>query len=121
MRSQKRTPNHRKVIMIQIIFISLAAIVAVFAGFVAMQPSRFRITRKATISAPAPAVFAQVNDFHKWESWSPWEKIDPALKRTYEGAPAGTGAIYSWAGNSQIGEGRMTIHRQGNQPAHEHG
>jgi polyketide cyclase/dehydrase/lipid transport protein len=109
MRSQKRTPNHRKVIMIQIIFISLAAIVAVFAGFVAMQPSRFRITRKATISAPAPAVFAQVNDFHKWESWSPWEKIDPALKRTYEGAPAGTGAIYSWAGNSQIGEGRMTI------------
>jgi Polyketide cyclase / dehydrase and lipid transport len=95
--------------MIQIIFIFLAAIVVVFAGFVAMQPSRFRITRKATISASAPAVFAQVNDFHKWESWSPWEKIDPALKRTYEGAAAGTGAIYSWAGNNQVGEGRVTI------------
>ena len=95
--------------MIQIIFISLAAIAAVFAVFVAMQPSRFRITRKATIAVPAPAVFAQVNDFHKWEAWSPWEKVDPALKRTYEGAPTGTGAVYSWAGNNQVGEGRMTI------------
>ena len=95
--------------MIQIILIGLATIVLVFAGIVAMQPSEFRITRTATISAPAPAVFAQVNDFHKWEAWSPWERIDPALKRTYEGAPAGTGAIYSWVGNNQVGVGRMTI------------
>jgi len=95
--------------MIQIILIALAAIVVVFIGTVVMQPSDFRITRTATISAPAPAVFAQVNDFHNWQAWSPWEKIDPALKRLYEGAPAGTGAIYSWAGNNQIGEGRMTI------------
>ena len=95
--------------MIQIVLIALAAIAVVLVGIVATQPSDFRITRAATISAPAPAVFAQVNDFHKWEAWSPWEKIDPALKRNYEGAPAGTGAIYSWAGNNQIGEGRMTI------------
>jgi hypothetical protein len=95
--------------MIQIILIGLAAIVLAFAGIVAMQPSEFRITRTTVISAPAPAVFAQVNDFHKWQAWSPWEKMDPALKRTYEGAPAGTGAIYSWAGNNQVGVGRMTI------------
>jgi hypothetical protein len=95
--------------MVQIILIALAAIAVVFAGLVAMQPSEFRITRRAIISAPAPAVFAQVNDFHKWEAWSPWEQIDPGLKRTYEGAPAGTGAAYSWAGNNQVGEGRMTI------------
>ncbi|HEY5768348.1 MAG TPA: SRPBCC family protein [Terrimicrobium sp.] len=95
--------------MIQVILIALAAIAVVFAGIVAMQPSEFRITRKATIAAPAQTIFAQVNDFHKWTAWSPWEKIDPALQRTYEGAPAGPGAVYSWAGNNQSGEGRMTI------------
>jgi uncharacterized protein YndB with AHSA1/START domain len=76
---------------------------------VAMQPSKFRVVRSATIFAPAPAVFAQVNDFHKWEAWNPWGKIDPAMKQTYEGAPSGTGAIYTWAGNKEVGEGRMTI------------
>jgi hypothetical protein len=54
-------------------------------------------------------VFALVNDFHKWMAWSPWEGIDPALKRTYEGPPAGTGTIYSWSGNNKVGEGRMTL------------
>jgi len=63
----------------------------------------------ATIGAPAPVVFAQVNDFHNWDAWSPWAKIDPAMKKTHEGAPAGTGAIYTWAGNDQVGEGRMTL------------
>ena len=89
--------------------IALAVIVVVFVLVVAMRPSDFRITRTATISAPPPAVFGQVNDFHKWEAWSPWTKLDPAMKTTYEGAPAGTGAIYAWVGNSQVGEGRMTI------------
>ena len=54
-------------------------------------------------------VFAQVNDFHNWRAWSPYDKLDPAMKRAYEGAPEGTGAIYSWVGNSQAGEGRATI------------
>ena len=58
---------------------------------------------------PPPAVFAQVNDFHKWETWNPWGKIDPGMKLTYEGAPAGTGAVYTWCGNNEVGEGRMTI------------
>lgn len=52
--------------------------------------------RNTTISGPAPAVFAQVNDFHQWEAWNLWGKIDPAMKQAYEGAPAGTGAVYSW-------------------------
>ncbi len=89
--------------------IALAVIVLVSGVVVAMQPSEFRIARTATISAPAPVVFAQVNDFRKWEAWSPYEKLDPAMKRTYEGAPAGTGAMYTWAGNNQAGEGRSTI------------
>jgi len=65
--------------------------------------------RAATISAPAAVIFSQVNDFHKWEAWSPWAKMDPAAKNTFEGAPAGTGAIFAWAGNYKVGEGRMTL------------
>jgi len=95
--------------MFKKILIALAAIIALFLVVVAMQPSDFRIERAATISAPPAAVFAQVNDFHKWEAWSPWEKLDPAMKKNFEGAAAGTGAIYSWIGNSEVGEGRMTI------------
>jgi Polyketide cyclase / dehydrase and lipid transport len=89
--------------------IVLAGIVVVLGAVVAMRPSEFRVVRTATIAAPAPAVFAQVNDFHKWETWNPWEKLDPAMKRTHEGAPAGTGAIYRWAGNNEVGAGRMTL------------
>lgn len=91
------------------ILIGVAAVVVVFLVIVAMQPSVFRVERTATMSAPAPAVFAQVNDLHKWEAWSPWAKRDPAMKQTYEGAPAGTGAVSTWAGNREVGEGRMTI------------
>ena len=95
--------------MLKIILIAVAVIIVVLAVIVALQPSEFRVARSATISAPASAVFALVNDFHKWEAWNPWGKIDPAMKQTYEGAPAGTGAIYTWAGNNEVGEGRMTI------------
>lgn len=87
----------------------VAVIIVLFAIIVALQPSDFRVTRSAIMSTPAPAVFAQVNDFHKWEAWNPWGKIDPAMKQTYEGAPAGTGAVYTWIGNKEVGEGRMTI------------
>lgn len=90
----------------------LGALVVVVAGLavvVALQPSDFRISRTATIAAPAPVVFAQVNDFRNWAAWSPWAKLDPAMRQTYEGAPAGAGAIYTWVGNREVGEGRMTI------------
>jgi len=91
------------------ILIALTVIVVVFVVIVAMQPSEFGVVRSATISAPAPALFAQVNDFHKWEAWNSWGKLDPIMKQAYEGAPAGTGAIYTWSGNNEVGEGRMTI------------
>lgn len=97
------------ILMIKKIALLLAAMIAALVVVVAMQPSEFRITRTATVSAPAAAVFAQVNDFHNWETWSPWAKLDPAMKQTFAGAPAGTGAIYTWAGNAQVGEGRMTV------------
>jgi polyketide cyclase/dehydrase/lipid transport protein len=95
--------------MLKKFLIAIAAIIVVFVVVVALQPSDFRIVRSATISAPAPAVFAQVNDFHNWEAWSPWAKLDPAAKATFEGPSAGTGAIFKWAGNKEVGEGSMTI------------
>ena len=75
----------------------------------AFAPKAFRIERSATIKAPASAVFAQVNDFQNWRAWSPWEKLDPALKRSYAGPAAGTGSQYAWIGNKNVGQGRMTI------------
>jgi uncharacterized protein YndB with AHSA1/START domain len=95
--------------MLNIILIAVALIAVLFVIVVATRPADFCVTRTATISAPAAVVFAQVNDLHRWEAWSPWEKIDPALKRTFEGPSAGTGASYSWVGNKKAGEGRMTI------------
>jgi hypothetical protein len=91
------------------ILAALAAVVAVLAVVIAMRPAAFRIARSATITAPPSAVFEEVNDLRRWEAWSPWAKIDPACKMTYDGAPSGVGAIMSWAGNSKVGEGRMTI------------
>jgi hypothetical protein len=88
---------------------AVAAVIVVFLIVVALQPSDFRIERSATMRAPAPAAFAQVNDFQNWQAWSPWEKVDPALKRQYDGPKAGTGAVYAWQGNKDVGEGRMTI------------
>ena len=95
--------------MLKKILIAVVLIVVVFVIVVATRPADFRVTRSVTIGAPAAVVFAQVNDFHKWDAWSPWAKLDPVMKQTHEGAPAGTGAIYSWVGNSDVGEGRMTI------------
>jgi hypothetical protein len=76
---------------------------------IALQAPDFRIERSATIAAPAATVFGHVNHFQKWLAWSPFEGIDPGMKRTFEGPPEGVGAIYRWSGNSRAGEGAMTI------------
>jgi hypothetical protein len=89
--------------------VAIVLIIAIFCVVVAMQPARYTVERSATINAPAPVVFAQVNDFHKWQAWSPWEKLDPNMKKEFSGAAAGNGAVYSWAGNNDVGEGKMTI------------
>jgi hypothetical protein len=95
--------------MLKWTLLGLGAVIVVFLIVVAMQPSDFKVERSATLRAPAPAAFAQVNDFQNWQAWSPWEKVDPALKRSYDGPKAGSGAIYAWQGNKDVGEGRMTI------------
>jgi hypothetical protein len=97
----------KKILLYGLVVIAL--IVVVFCAVVAMQPATYHIERSATINAPAAVVFAQVNDFHKWDAWSPWAKLDPSMKQSFEGAPSGPGAIYSWTGNDKVGEGKMTI------------
>jgi hypothetical protein len=95
--------------MLMPILMVVVALVVVLVVFVALRPDEFRVTRSAAISAPPATVFEQVNDLHKWEEWSPWAKLDPAAKSTYEGPPAGVGAAFAWSGNNKIGQGRMTI------------
>jgi len=91
------------------ILVGVMAVVIVLVIVIAVQPAEFHVTRTVSVAAPAPVVFAQVNDFHKWSAWSPWARMDPGMKQAYEGAPSGTGAVYAWAGNHEVGEGRMTI------------
>ena len=99
--------------MLKKILLSVLAIAAVLViGLLiaaAMQPDQFHIERSATMAAPPEAVFAQVNDFHKWDAWSPWLKVDPNAKSTFEGPSSGEGAVFRWAGNAEVGEGSMTI------------
>jgi uncharacterized protein YndB with AHSA1/START domain len=95
--------------MLRKILIGLAALILILIAVVAMQPSDFRVERTTKIAAAPADVFTQVNDFHKWEAWSPWAKLDPNAKVTFEGPPSGVGTIMTWAGNSEVGEGKMTL------------
>ena len=91
------------------IVIGLAILIALFVIIVAMRPSGFRVSRSISIAAPPESVFGHVNELRQWEHWSPWEKIDPSMKRIFEGPPSGVGAVYRWDGNNQVGAGSNTI------------
>lgn len=95
--------------MIRTVAVIIALLVAAILIYAATRPDAFRIERSTSIKAPPEKVFALINDFHQWEAWSPWEKIDPEIKRTYSGALSGKGAVYAWSGNKDIGQGRMEI------------
>lgn len=75
----------------------------------ALQPATYRVERSVVIAAPPTVVFPFVDDFHLWPQWSPFEKLDPQMTRTFGGAPSGVGATYAWSGNSDAGSGQMTI------------
>lgn len=95
--------------MLKKIALALVVILAVLVVVIATRPAEFRLSRSRTIQAPPELAHSYVNDFHRWQAWSPWEKLDPGMKRAHSGAPSGTGAVYHWAGNRDVGEGRMTI------------
>ena len=91
------------------ILLALLVLVAVLLVVIMTRPDTFHVERTAVVHAPADVVFARLEDFHKWPDWSPWEKLDPAMQRTFSGADKGVGAVYAWKGNDKVGEGRMTI------------
>jgi hypothetical protein len=92
-------------------FIGVLAVVAIAVILIiaAMKPATFIVERSVTINATPEKIAPLVNDFHNWEAWSPWAKLDPTMKTTYSGAPSGVGSIYEWEGNSKVGKGRMEI------------
>jgi polyketide cyclase/dehydrase/lipid transport protein len=98
-----------EIAMLKKILIGLAVLILGFVVVVALQPSEFQMERSTKIAAPAADIFPLVNDFHKWDSWSPWAKLDPNAKIGFEGPPEGEGAIMTWSGNSEVGEGKMTL------------
>lgn len=89
--------------------IGLVGLLSVLAVVVAVQPGEFRVQRTLVLPAPPSAVYEEVVSFHNWSRWSPWDKLDPAMKREFSGPDAGVGASYHWVGNDEVGEGRMTI------------
>jgi uncharacterized protein YndB with AHSA1/START domain len=93
----------KKIVLVVVLIVAVILIIAAF------KPSNFTVQRTATIQAPPEKVFPLINDYHNWPAWSPWEKLDPSMKRSLSGPPSGTGAVYEWEGNSKAGQGRMEI------------
>ncbi|MHA7631213.1 SRPBCC family protein [Corallococcus sp. M7] len=95
--------------MFKKIAIGVVAVLALLAGFITTRPDTYTVTRTATVSGTPDIAFGLVNDFHQWNQWSPWDNLDPNMKKTFGGAESGVGATYGWVGNNDVGEGRMTI------------
>jgi uncharacterized protein YndB with AHSA1/START domain len=92
-----------------VIAVVVAVIVAGILMYAATKPDSFAVKRSATVKAPPDRIFALINDLHGWAAWSPYEKKDPDMKRTFGGAAMGKGAIYQWDGNKNVGSGSMEI------------
>lgn len=94
--------------LIWIIFVVIA-LVALILIYGLLQPSGFSVMREASYAAKPELVFAQINDFRNWALWSPWDKMDPTMQRSYTGTTSGVGSKYAWIGNKKVGEGSMEI------------
>jgi carbon monoxide dehydrogenase subunit G len=95
--------------MFKIIAIVVVVLIVGVLGIAATKPDSFRVQRTASIKAPPEKIYPLINDLKGWTAWSPWEKKDPAMKRTLSAATVGKGATYEWAGNKEVGKGRMEI------------
>jgi hypothetical protein len=94
---------------LKVIAIALVVLVGAVLAFAATQPDRFSVQRSASIKAPPDRIYPLIADFGRWNAWSPYEKKDPAMKRSFSGAASGKGAVYAWEGNGEVGQGRMEI------------
>jgi uncharacterized protein YndB with AHSA1/START domain len=95
--------------MVRKIAVICVAAVCGILSYAATRPSAFLVERRVSIEAPPKKVFSLLSDFHAWGLWSPWERRDPAITRTYTGKDRGPGAVYEWAGHGKVGAVRLEI------------
>jgi hypothetical protein len=93
----------RKVLLVVLILIAGLGLV------IETRPSAYHVERSTTVNASTDAVYGHVADLHQWGAWSPWDKLDPAMKKDYSGDAGAIGSSYHWTGNDKVGEGRMTV------------
>ena len=95
--------------MLNTIIIVIVVLLAGVLGYAATRPDSFSIQRSITIKAPPEKIYPLISDVHQWGEWSPWEKLDPGMQRSFIGAASGQGAVYAWDGQGKVGAGRMEI------------
>lgn len=95
--------------MLKKILLVIVVAIGGFLAFAATRPDTYHVERAVSVDAPAPVIFSQLDDFKAWAAWSPWEKMDPQMQKTFSGPPKGVGSGYSWRGNDKVGKGQMTI------------
>ena len=95
--------------MIKKIILAVVVLFVAVLIYAATQPDTFSVQRALLVKAPPEKIFPLINDFHNWSAWSPWEKLDLAMKKTHGGAASGKGAVYGWEGNNKVGQGSMEI------------
>jgi hypothetical protein len=95
--------------MFKKIIVVISVLILLLLAWAAIQPSTYSVQRSIAIKAPPEKIVPLISDFHQWALWSPWEALDPAMKRTFSGAPKDLGAVYAWEGNKNVGSGRMEV------------
>lgn len=95
--------------MLKIIAIAVAVAITAVLVYASAQPDTFEIRRTVSVQAAPEKVFPFLNDFQRAMAWSPYEKKDPAMKRAFSGPAAGTGSVYEFEGNNDVGSGRLEI------------
>ncbi|MGB5104889.1 MAG: SRPBCC family protein [Steroidobacteraceae bacterium] len=95
--------------MFKIILLVTAVVIAGVILYAASRPDTFRVARTAIVKAPPEAIFPLIDNLHAGEEWSPYYRKDPAMKGTYSGPDRGAGATFEFAGNKDVGSGRVTV------------
>ena len=95
--------------MIKTVSIILLVLLGALLLMASRQPDAFAIERSVVVSAPAEVIYPKIADLHQWSAWSPYDKLDPQMKKVFNGTPGAAGATMYWSGNAKAGEGTMTV------------
>jgi hypothetical protein len=88
---------------------SLAAIVLVILILAATKPDTVHVERSLVMRGTPAQVFPYASDYRKYTTWIPWTELDPEQTMEFSEPTAGVGAWYTWAGNDEVGTGRMEL------------